>query len=74
MRRRVRPLNIDPMVETEFVRHIFECDIVRNDVLFQPGRERFPQNRLGIKIMAFCPLRLQTGSAQSFPLAVSAQA
>ena len=41
------------MEEAEFLGHIFKCDIVRDNVLFQSGRERFSENRLGVKIMAF---------------------
>ena len=44
---------IHQMKEAECVGDIFQGDVVRDDVFLQAAGERFPQNRLGVKIKAF---------------------
>ncbi len=39
------------MEEAEFLGDIFKCDIVGDNVLFQPGSERFSESRIRVQIM-----------------------
>ena len=58
---------VSQMEEAEFLRDVFKCDIVGDNVLFQSGRERFSESRIRVQIMeCFCGCDKEVRAQLSF--------